>query len=69
MTDDTELTAKTGELVAELIVFLLSVTVIWSVTSFIFALQTLLEVLGAGLLFNMFKNSMRKLESQETRND
>lgn len=61
MTDNTELAEKTGELVAVLIQFLLAVTVIWSVTSFIFALPyTWLEVFGAGLLFNMFKNSIAR---------
>jgi len=55
-----------GKAIALLITFLLAVTVVWSVASFIFGLPyTWLEVFGASLLFNMFKNSIARAFKRE----
>jgi len=65
--NDTQTVAEAvGKAVALLITFLLAVTVVWSVTSFIFGLPyTWLEVFGASLLFNMLKNSISRAFKRE----
>jgi len=50
-----------GEIIGLLIVFLGSVTIVWAVSAFIFALPyTWLQVFGASLLFNLLKNSIAR---------